>query len=193
MYSDIISQIRTEKKNARNSLSIELRKELSFKICESIASSEIFREAKTVMLYRFVKGEVQLSTLEQIALSIHKRVVYPLCINPFEMIAMEPVDHTSWKKGAFGIDEPDPEHSLSVNPADIDLVICPCTVFDGSCNRIGMGGGYYDRFLPECKNATVVAVAFEVQKTSEIIRNSWDVPMEYVFTEDHIYRRLAEK
>jgi len=192
MRSNYISQIRSEKINARNSLSGEERKEFSLRIVDKLVNSEIFQKAETVMLYRFVKGEVQLNELENVARMQGKRLVYPLCINKTEMIALSPEEKASWKRGAFGIEEPDPEKSVIVDPLKIDLVICPCTAFDCDCNRIGMGGGYYDRFLPKCKNATVIAVAFEVQKISAILNRAWDIPMKYIITEDCIYVKSTE-
>lgn len=45
-----------------------------------------------------------------------------------------------------------------------------------------MGGGYYDRFLPLCKNAVIVAVAYEVQKAGTVPCDELDQPVEKVFT-----------
>jgi 5-formyltetrahydrofolate cyclo-ligase len=74
-----------------------------------------------------------------------------------------------------------------VPPEAIDLMICPCTVFDEMCNRMGMGGGYYDRFLAKCENAVVAAVAFEVQKAEQVPMAPWDKAVDLVFTEKKTY------
>ena len=103
------------------------------------------------------------------------------------MIALIPSGADPWKPGAFGIREPAREASEEVKPEDIDLVICPCTVFDESCNRMGMGAGYYDRYLPKCVNAVICAVAFEAQKTEHVPADEWDRPMDLVFTEESVY------
>ena len=71
-------------------------------------------------------------------------------------------------------------------PLDM-LVICPCTAFDKTCSRVGMGGGYYDRFLPKCINAAVIAVAFECQKAENIPVQDTDIRMDAVFTEKTVY------
>ena len=73
----------------------------------------------------------------------------------------------AWKTGAFGILEPDPARSELVPPEEIDLVLCPCAGFDGDGNRVGMGAGYYDRYLPRCSNAAIYAVAFEAQRLEQ--------------------------
>ena len=83
--------------------------------------------------------------------------------------------------------EPVREFSDEIAPENIDLVICPCTVFDENGGRIGMGGGYYDRFLPKCTKASVIAVAFEVQKAEQVMMEAWDVRMDTIFTERDAY------
>ena len=81
------------------------------------------------------------------------------------------------------------ELSEEVPPEEIDLVICPGTAFDPACNRMGMGGGYYDRWLPRCVRARVVLAAFEVQKVESLPTDEWDRPVEQVFTEDAVYQK----
>ena len=116
-----------------------------------------------------------------------KRLVYPLCISKTEMIALEPLGEDSWKDGYCGIREPVREKSVEIRPEEIDLVICPCTVFDEAGGRMGMGAGFYDRYLPRCTNAHIVAVAFEAQKADCVPMEPWDRPMELVFTEKAVY------
>ena len=104
------------------------------------------------------------------------------------MAAFLPGGEDAWTTGYCGIQEPVPEKSVLVQPEDIDLVICPCTVFDESCNRMGMGAGFYDRYLERCPNAKVMSVAFECQKTKQVPVNVWDVPMGLTVTELDVYR-----
>ena len=173
---------------ARDALPAEERNRFSKSICRRIVESEVFRMAHTVMIYRGVRGEVRLDELERSAEARGKRLVYPLCISRTEMIALLPgVEDACWKKGAFGIMEPVRELSEEISPDEIDLVICPCTVFDEDCGRMGMGAGYYDRYLEKCVNAHVVSAAFEVQKSEKIPMQPWDKPMEKVFTEAAVY------
>lgn len=87
-----------------------------------------------------------------------------------------------WRRGAFGILEP--IKGFVVRPEEIDLVICPCSGFDEDGNRLGMGGGYYDRFLPQCKNAVKIAVAFEAQKLPHVHTEAFDVKMDAIITEE---------
>ena len=109
-----------------------------------------------------------------------KRFCYPLCRSKTEMDAYLP---GAWQTGAFGIKEPDPARSEWVPPEGIDLVLCPCAGFDGAGNRVGMGAGYYDRYLPQCKNAAIYAVAFEAQRLTQVYTDEHDRKMDGVITE----------
>ena len=171
---------------AREALTEEERNRKSEQIARRIMETEAFRQARIVMLYRAVRGEARLDLLPEGAPD--KRYVYPLCVTRTEMIALSPCFPDAWKKGAFGIPEPVREESAEIAPEEIDLVICPCAAFDGQGGRLGMGGGYYDRFLPKCVNAEIFAAAFEVQNTEVIPRGSWDFGVSAVITEDRIWR-----
>ena len=175
--------LRREKIRARESLSPAQRRDFSAAIVQRLALLPEYRAAETVMVYRAVKGEVRLDGLSG------KRFVWPLCIGEGEMIALLPENETAWHKGYCGIPEPVRQRSREIAPEEIDLVICPCTVFDPTCRRMGMGKGFYDRFLSRWSRARFVAVAFEAQKTEQLTASPWDVPMDAVVTEKTVYRR----
>ena len=179
--------LRRRKIAARDALSEEERTARSGKIAEKILASEEYRRAKTVMLYRGVRGEVRLDAVERAAAAQGKRLVYPLCVSKTEMEARAP-ESGAWKRGSFGIEEPDPARSVLVAPEEIDLVLCPCTSFDAAGHRLGMGGGYYDRYLPKCVNAAVAAVAFEAQRAGRLPAEAWDRSVDLVFTESAVCR-----
>ena len=137
------------------------------------------------MIYRAVRGEVRLDLLPVRA--PEKKYVYPLCMENNEMRALLPDSAESWRFGPFHIPEPDPDLSEEISPDRIDLVLCPCTAFDAECSRLGMGGGYYDRFLPKCRNAAIFSVAFEVQRAESVPHDLLDRQMDGVITEEGTY------
>jgi 8-oxo-dGTP diphosphatase len=169
----------------RDSLSPAERAEKSRRAAERIAALPEFRSARTVMLYRAVRGELSPESLTALPVSAGKRFVYPRCVSRTEMEVLLP---GGWETGAFGIPEPAAETSERILPEEIDLVVCPGTAFDPSGTRLGMGAGYYDRFLPGCVNAVFVLAAFEAQRAPLLPRNLRDVPMDLIVTEEAVYR-----
>lgn len=180
--------LRKEKRNARKGITPEMRALFSKQISEKIITSEYYKKARTILLYRALPEEVNLSEFASIAHGHGKKLFYPCCISKTEMIALHPRDNI-WTTGSFGILEPDSSFSDTLPPSELDLIICPCVAFDEQCNRLGMGAGYYDRFLEKCTDTHIIAVAFEVQKASLIPVNAYDQKMEHIFTENNIYSK----
>ena len=196
MDNSLKSDLRKNKIQARNNLSKEERTFFSEQISERILCSDIFQKSQNIMIYRAIKGEVSLQKLEQVAMKLGKQLVFPLCVSKSEMSALSPKTNlangqSAWKTGMYGIMEPVREYSMEIAPKDIDLVICPCTAFDEKGGRMGMGAGYYDRFLLNCTNAHVAAVAFEVQKAECVPMEEWDRRMDVIFTEKSAYATVG--
>ena len=180
-------ELRKSKIAARDALTPEERRDMSREIVSKVVESSEFIEARTVLIYHATRGEVRLDDLESAQEAQGKKLLFPLCLTNSDMIALLPDGPGSWQEGYYGIWEPIREESQEVRPEEIDLVICPCTVFDENCGRMGMGAGFYDRYLEKCINAHIVSVAFEVQKTDRVPMAPWDKPMEKTFTEKAVY------
>lgn len=200
------SIIRKNGISARNSLSAEERNAFSHKICSRIIKSNLFKHAETILIYKSIRSEVCLDALENFvciyndsisscngdtskkdASHTYKILCYPYCVNESEMIALKPHNAASWARGKFGIWEPQSNKSDLILPSDIDLVICPCTAFDIECHRMGMGAGYYDRFLTQCTKAVIIGVAFDCQKAELVPTEAHDIALQSVFTENDVY------
>ena len=173
----------------RTALSEEKRKEYSRRICENIINSGSYKEADSIMLYRAFGTEANLSVLEEQAKKDGKKLIYPYCTDGEHMLAVHPKSGCKWVSGRYGIDTPDITMCETVNGEDIDLVICPCSAFDEEFSRLGMGKGYYDRFLPKCKNAGLMLAAFETQKLPKICIDRHDIKMHAYVTEECIRKK----
>lgn len=96
---------------------------------------------------------------------------------------------TRLKNNRFGIPEPDVPRNKMHAPKALDLVIVPLVAFDDSGNRMGMGGGYYDRsfsflrFAMEPRHPRLVGAAHELQRVPQLEAQEWDVPLDSVVTE----------
>ncbi|RUA07068.1 MAG: 5-formyltetrahydrofolate cyclo-ligase [Gammaproteobacteria bacterium] len=94
-----------------------------------------------------------------------------------------------FKKNRFGIKEPDT--SVLLNAEQMDVIFMPLVGFDQNKNRIGRGGGFYDRTLAFRQRQThpkLYGLAFDCQKVDAIETRAWDVPLDAVITPTTIYR-----
>ena len=97
-----------------------------------------------------------------------------------------------WEVGQYGIRTPVLNRSALLPPESLDVVLVPCTAFDAECFRVGMGKGYYDRYLPGCRNAVTLGVAFEAQRVPEAAADEQDWRLDGFVTERKVYRGTDE-
>ena len=136
-----------------------------------------FQRAKTVMFYMSLPEEVNTRRMIRRTLSLGKRVFLPR----LEQNAVRPVAIRDPKKdvvpGRFGILEPKKDRRPAA-VGEIDLVIVPGVAFDSKGNRLGRGGGYYDRFLRRLKGRIpMIGLAFRLQKFHTLPTSSRDIPV----------------
>lgn len=172
----------------RKQLSPEQRRHFSELISLSLLKLPKLASASVILSYLASETEADLHLLNRALSEAGKTLAFPVSHAGGSMEARVPLSENDIETGLFGIKSPVPERSSFVNPGDIDLVLVPCVAFDSGCRRLGHGGGYYDRYLPLCKNARFIAAAFEVQKAEKICTGSLDFRMDAVVTELTIYR-----
>lgn len=104
---------------------------------------------------------------------------------PHILSRVQPMRFLSWRTedqlhaGPLGLMQPDASAS-SVNP---DIVIVPLVGFDRSGNRLGQGGGHYDRALSLLPNAIRIGLAWSAQEIDELPADPWDEPLSAICTE----------
>ena len=100
---------------------------------------------------------------------------------------------TQFNRNKFGIKEPESNY-ISIE-SKLDLVVVPLVAFDVNKNRIGMGGGYYDRKFEKLnkneydmqnREPILIGLGFDCQKTEEIKTEKWDVKLTCVISESGI-------
>lgn len=185
---------RREIKDKRAFMPPGLVKRLSGEIARQLFTTDAYRRADTVCFYISVNNEVDTMDMIKHALHNGKRVAAPRIIAPevaapkVRDTAMEFVlfsDREELKKGAFGILEPQGDEAAETENA---LLIMPGVAFDERCNRIGYGGGYYDRYLAEHKVAASIALAYEIQIVKTLQTEHFDVRPDMIITEKRIIR-----
>jgi 5-formyltetrahydrofolate cyclo-ligase len=94
--------------------------------------------------------------------------------------------------GHAGIPEPDPGSAWAA-PDEFDLVIVPGVAFDDACGRLGLGGGFYDAFLPTLPpRVRTMALAFDEQIVERVPRDEHDERVDIVVTPSVVHRRDAD-
>ena len=174
----------------RDAIPPEKRAADSAVICNIILSSEAYRKAKNIFLFRAFRSEVDLRAVAERAEMDGKTVLYPYCTDRAHMLVVRPGD--TWETDSYGIQVPVLSEATVWDPADIDLILCPCSAFDAEGRRLGMGAGYYDRFLSQCIGATKILVAFEAQRLERVFTENCDVPMDAVVTETGLTQFSAQ-
>lgn len=158
-------------------------------ISERLLSLDSVARARSVMTYISCQGEVGTHDL------IHRWLdggleVYVPRISPPDP-RMEPVRIRDFEKdlrpGFYGILEPDGEAPVLDDPKSIDLHIIPGVLITETGDRLGQGGGYYDRFLKRVSpDAALLALAYEWQITDALPREPWDIPVPMIVTEQRL-------
>ena len=172
---------------ARRALSAAARSAADAALCRRIAALHCFRNARTLLAYAAFGGEADLSALLAEAVRQGKTVAYPICGAGFTLTAAVP-GPDGWEVGQYGIRTPILSRSEILLPEALDLVLVPCTAFDADCFRVGMGKGYYDRFLPRCTHAGKIGIAFEAQRVAHAAVDGHDQRLDAYVTERGIYQ-----
>ena len=152
-----------------------------------------YRQAQRIAAYFAVNGEIALTPVIDRALAEGKQVYLPNLER--QALRFSPYFHAQKMRiNRFRLPEPDVDDSEMLAPADLDLVLAPLVVFDADCNRIGMGGGYYDRSfafrkIPGNNRPGLIGVAHEMQRVERIDPEEWDVRLDMVVTDQAIHRK----
>ena len=170
---------RTAGRAARKALDAPQRAAANVALCRRVLELDASRTAYTLLLYAAFGGEADLAAE---AARQGKTVAYPVCGEGFSLTAAVP-GADGWAVGQYGIRTPVPERSTLLQPEQLDLVLVPCTAFDADCYRVGMGKGYYDRYLPRCTRAVKIGIALEVQRVPRAAVDAHDQRLDAFVTE----------
>lgn len=174
---------------AREELSRAEAAEKSRRIARTLFFRSEYRKAAIIFCYLSDGREVETGEIIRTALEEGKTVSVPLVeAEKREMRAVPIRDFgRDLAPGFRGIREPADRAAAGIDPREIDLAIVPGTAFDPAGNRLGRGGGYYDRFLPRLRTSVPrVGLAFERQVLDGITPGPNDAPMSVIVTEERV-------
>ena len=175
--------LRKEMRSRRASMSKEDRDIASHKIVSNLLNNPIYKSADTIMAYSSMPEEIQLNELFDNAFANDKILAIPLIIGRGTMRPVFLPTVEDLVVGDFGIMTVRQDKRQFVEFDDIDCVIVPGAAFDRQGNRLGLGGGYYDRFLQRVPNAKRVALSFDYQLLETVPAEPHDAKMDLIITE----------
>ena len=187
--SDIKNALRKRFAEERANLSLDDMNQKSEEILNFLSSLPEYKESTTI--YTFIgslPGEIQTIMLAARALSEDKAVIVPM-YHGNEAAPSHSVLRSinALEFSPFGILQPSPSNDIPVPISDSNLIIAPCLAADREGNRLGMGGGYYDKILTEV-TVPVIVMAYDFQIVQDLPIESHDVKFNILITESGVKR-----
>jgi 5-formyltetrahydrofolate cyclo-ligase len=159
-------------------------------VISKLKDLEVYKKSKTILAYLNTQNEVITTDFISECIKEGRAVYLPVVLkeqNQLEFYRVFNVN-TDIHLGKFRIYEPAANPNNRVGLEAIDVVIVPGIAFDTKKNRLGYGGGYYDRFLKDlAPEVTKIGLGFDLQIIDEIPVESFDISMNIVITEKRWY------
>ena len=186
--TDIAEQkklLRKEALRRRRSLTAAERQEKSRLIAEKLLTDDRIRSARTVLGFFSMKDEVEMEDILRHLLDMGKKVALPLVTGPGIMEAVELKSFADLVPGDFNIPTVREDAREIIAPHELDCIIVPAVAFSDEGYRLGMGGGFYDRYLVRAEKTARLAVVFDCQifPAEGFPREEYDQQVDSVFTE----------
>ncbi len=176
-------QLRSVMRKARRGLSKIQHKKSATNLKQQLSQNPHFKCAKRIALYLPNDGEVNTLPAIQQAWQYGQTVYLPV-LDPIRKGYLWFVEYSAdsrMRTNRFGIAEPDPRFNKRIHPRFLQAVGLPLVAFDSRGNRLGMGGGFYDRTFEFCRAEGVkpklFGLAHQCQKVEHLPTESWDIQL----------------
>ncbi len=194
-----LAKLRIQKRQQRRCLNPGEQAQHATQLAHQITRHPRFLSCRRIACYLANDGEIDpIYIIEQAWLrgkQVYLPVLQPLK-NSLHFALFEPGSSMCTNK--YGIQEPAKSPDKTLSAQQIDLMLVPLVAFDANNNRLGMGGGFYDRSLAYLNNRQfnkkpyLIGLAHELQKTDQLPVQSWDIRMDAIATEEKIYKSRHE-
>ena len=169
--------LRKEIREKKRAMTEEQIVAASQRLGELFLASDAYQQAKTIYGYLPYNQEVRTVPMLQQALLEGKKVAVPKCYgDEMRFIWME--DLSKVEKGYANIPEPIADDPIADD--ETALVLMPGLAFDPQGNRMGYGGGFYDKFLEKEPNHPTLALCYDFQMLPHLETEAHDIPVDTV-------------
>ena len=183
--------LRTVLGECRASLALHFTKSRAVTIQYRLLATDCYRDARVVVLYSPIQNEVATDLIAADAIASGKELFFPCLRRDRESMTVARVHALSeLVTGVFGIREPAAE-GANAPPDELAgaMIVVPGLAFGPQGQRLGRGGGHYDRFLAALpREAITVGLAYSFQLLDRIPQESFDRPLQYIITESALIR-----
>jgi len=188
-------QTRTSIRQQRRSLSANQQRSHQLSVLKHLKQSALLKRHKRFAIYLHGDGELHTDIIIKTLLKMKKQVflpvLYPYAKNRLWFYPFKA--DTPLVKNRFNIFEP-AVSGKPITPSYLDVVLMPLVGFDNKGNRIGMGGGFYDRSFSFTKGnrktrvPMMIGLAHDLQQCTNIIHQPWDITLDGVITEKKVMK-----
>ncbi len=174
----------------RGQLTEQEQQEKSEHITNNLMQSNLLTPASNIAFYHAVRGEADPYSLMSKDKKSQQKFYLPVLSNDENQgLVFAAIDqNTQYKNNEFMIPEPLVEPSDFTSPKELDIVIMPLLGFDLNGNRLGMGGGYYDRCFAfkksNPKKPVLIGFAYDFQQVDVLSAEPWDIGLDAIVTEN---------
>ena len=179
-------QIRKAVRQQRRSLTFEQQHLAAQQLSDRVISHPKVKNAHTIALFLSFDGEINTAPLISQLWALNKEVCLPV-LHPFHrhhLLFLRYTPTTPLIKNRFNISEPPLNVNTVIPLNNIDIIFTPLVAFDSSGERLGMGGGFYDRTLENWQEKSFypMGLAHSCQQVKQLPVANWDVPLPEIIT-----------
>ena len=184
--------LRHQFRSKRRQLSPVQQQLAAQQLLDSCLNFNPFLNARSVACYLANDGEINTEHLINYCWQQQVRLLLPILDpnNSGHLVFIEPRPSWPLQLNRYGIFEPAYQAHKVVELADIDIIFTPLVAFDPAGNRLGMGGGYYDRTLAPLNqqkaSTLVIGLAHDCQQCDNLPVQAWDIPLDGIITPSRI-------
>jgi 5-formyltetrahydrofolate cyclo-ligase len=182
------TRIRQQLLGKRDSLSPGTRESKDLLVKNHLLSLPEFRQATVIFLFASFRSEVSTFPVVEEALRLGKKVILPSVDRARKELRLYEIRALSeLAPGYMGIPEPKVPEERERDINDVNLVIMPGAAFDAAGNRLGYGGGYYDKLLSHLRRKVpLVALAYEEQIVDSVPADTHDIKVQMIVTDKRV-------
>jgi 5-formyltetrahydrofolate cyclo-ligase len=189
------SDLRQNLRARRRALSADEQHQAARRLAVNLTGTRLFLTSRRVACYLPNDGEIDSAPVIEHIRRLRKILYLPVLsrLSHDRLWFAEAGPKTKLVPNRFGIPEPVVKSRDLIRAQELDLILLPLVGFDDRGNRLGMGGGFYDRSLEFLRHRQhwhkphLLGIAYDFQRINGLKADPWDVPLQGVITDQAIY------